>query len=228
MASKGCTDRERAILAEVEELVDEGVLEVVTATHNEALAKQPLTQSEARRVTDQVKRDAEHLWQRLVLLYEGGAHIALGYTSWGDYFEAEFGGKKSHAYRLLESGRVLEVVRDSPTGERPANEAQARELAPLLDQPERLQEAWSEARNLHGNPTAADVRDVVQGMTGVRQSPAPAAEINAIAKYIRRKLDAIDVGRVPEHVRLSLARLLREEADRLDPPPPPSLWGQQP
>jgi hypothetical protein len=226
MAFTDFADRERAILAEIDELVDEGVLEVVTTTHSEALAKQPLTQGEARRLTDRVKRDTERLWQQLVLLYKGGAHITLGYGTWPEYFEAEFGGKKSHAYRLLESGRVLEVVRDSPIGERPANEAQARELAPLLDQPEQLQEAWAEARGLHGKPTAANVREIVRRKRGARRpSPRAVAELDTIAKYIRRKLQAVDVDDVPAHTRQSLARLLREEADRLDPPPPPTLWG---
>lgn len=33
-----------------------------------------------------------------------------------------------------------------PIGNTPPNEAQARELAPLLDQPEKLQRAWERAR----------------------------------------------------------------------------------
>lgn len=37
----------------------------------------------------------------------------------------------------------------------PVNDAQARELAPLLDQPEALREAWAEVVDLHPEPTAA-------------------------------------------------------------------------
>jgi hypothetical protein len=170
-----------------------------------------------------VKRDAERLWQQLVLLYQGGAHTALGYTSWGEYFESEFGGSSDYGYKLLRAGRVLDEVRVDH-GLTPPNERQARELAPMLSEPEQMREAWAEVRELHAEPTADDVRDVVRRRSGVRQSPTPVAEINAIATYVRRKLGAVDVDRVPEHVRLSLARLLREEADRLDPPPPPALW----
>lgn len=87
-------------------------------------------------------------------------HSTLGYSSWGDYFEAEFGQRKSHAYRLLDSARVVRQL-DSPIGERP-NEAQARELAPLLEQPGRLQEAWTETiEKTNGHPTAARVRELL-------------------------------------------------------------------
>ncbi len=120
-----------------------------------------LTEVEARRLTDQVKRDAEQLWQQLVRLYEGDAHTALGYFSWGAYFEAEFGGSYRHAYRLLDAGKALALVSDQLVT--PANESQARELAPLLDKPEELREAWAEVLKLHPEPTAADVREVVQG-----------------------------------------------------------------
>jgi phage N-6-adenine-methyltransferase len=139
---------------------------------SEALVRQSLTEQEARRITDQVKRDAEQLWQSLVLLYEGGAHLALGYPSWGDYFEAEFGGTKRRGYQLLEAGRVLESVQNFAL--KPRNDAQARELAPLLDQPERLQEAWTEVTELHPEPTAANVREVVQRKMGVHYSSATA------------------------------------------------------
>ena len=34
--------------------------------------------TEARSLTDEVKRDAQALWEKLLALYEGGAHAALG------------------------------------------------------------------------------------------------------------------------------------------------------
>lgn len=122
-----------------------------------------LSRDEARSLTDEVKVDAERLWRKLVELYEGEAHKVLGYSSWGAYFKAEFGGSKSRAYQLLDSGRVLDVVRQSTTVDSaPANEAQARELAPLLDKPEVLRETWAEVIEQHPEPTAQQVRDIVQ------------------------------------------------------------------
>lgn len=126
-----------------------------------ALDRAVLSPDEARSLTDEVKQDAERLWRKLVELYEGGAHRTLGYASWGTYFESEFGQSYAHGYRLLDAGRALEIVRQSPIGDSSLNEAQARELAPLLDQPEQLRDAWAEA-SANGEPTAKSVRDAVE------------------------------------------------------------------
>ena len=81
-----------------------------------------------------------------------GAHAALGYSSWGTYYEAEFGGKKSHGYELLNAARVQELVSHSAIAEsQPATEAVARELVPVLrDDPEQVEEVWAEAVEEHG------------------------------------------------------------------------------
>lgn len=68
------------------------------------------TAAEARRLTDEVKADAAALWAKLLQLYEGGAHTALGYSSWADYCEAEFEMGKSHAYRILDAARVIDAI----------------------------------------------------------------------------------------------------------------------
>lgn len=152
-----------------------------------APAPQPaLSPDEARSLTDEVKRDAERLWRKLGKLYEGGAHKALGYSSWGAYFQAEFGGSERHAYELLNAGLVMETLESSAQlRTRPANEAQARELAPLLGQPEILCEAWAKVEEKHPEPTAADVRRVV---AEVVHANAPASErerVRANAHYNR-------------------------------------------
>ena len=81
---------------------------------------------EARRRTDGAKREAASLWRTLVDLHDCGAHTVLGYSSWHAYCKAEFGFGPSHSYRLLDAGRVAEVVPQV------GNEAQARPLVPLL------------------------------------------------------------------------------------------------
>lgn len=119
-----------------------------------------LSPESARALTDEVKRDAEALWSKLLELYDGGAHLALGYRSWGDYFEAEFGQSDATAYRLLQSARVVAQL---PVGSRPTSERHARELVPLLDRPDELRQAWQDAnQQTDGAPTAATVRDVVR------------------------------------------------------------------
>lgn len=136
------------------------------------LVQLQLSFDDARRLTDEVKRDAESLWRKLVELYEGRAHHALGYSSWGAYFEAEFGQSDKRGDQLLRAGRVVGELRDTTVSPLPTNEAQARELAPLLNEPDKLREAWGEVVELHPEPTAADVREVVQGKMGVHYSSA--------------------------------------------------------
>ncbi len=132
----------------------------------------PLTQDAARVLTDEVKADAAALWAKLLELYEGKAHSALGYSSWGAYYEAEFDGTANYGYRLLKSARVMEQL---PIGNsRPSTESVARELVPVLrESPAEVEEVWAEVVEEHGPaPTAVQVREHVQQRQPVRQRPA--------------------------------------------------------
>jgi hypothetical protein len=90
-----------------------------------------LTADEARQLTEEVKHDVVALREKLLRLYEGGAHLALGYASWKDYWQAEFETSWQYGYRQLDAARVDRVVRQLANG--PLPEGQARELVPLLD-----------------------------------------------------------------------------------------------
>jgi hypothetical protein len=127
-----------------------------------------LSLAEARDLTEEVKADAASLWAKLLTLYEGEAHIALGYSSWGDYYAEEFGESKRHGYRILEAARV---VAELPSDQL-VTESVAREIAPVLkdEGPEAVEEVWGEVVQEHGpNPTAAQVRETVQE----RKDPEP-------------------------------------------------------
>jgi hypothetical protein len=121
--------------------------------------------AEARRLTDEVKRDVQALWAKLVKLHEGGAHLALGYPSWAGYMTEEFGVGQSQAYRLLDAGRVVAAIEGhSPNGEPlPAVEAQARELVPLLREcgPEAVAALWRDVASRGDDVTAEHLRDAV-------------------------------------------------------------------
>ncbi len=130
---------------------------------SEALEVARLTSAEARALTDEVKADAAALWGKLLSLYEGGAHLSLGYPSWGAYYEAEFSESGRRGYQILEAARVaaaLEPVNHGSTG---PSERVARELAPVLHEaPEQVEEVWAEIVEEHGpSPTAAQVRQHV-------------------------------------------------------------------
>lgn len=119
-----------------------------------------LTADAARVLTEEVKADAATLWAKLLNLYEGAAHTALGYSSWANYCESEFDMGKSQSYRVLRSARV---VAELPIGNSPRSESVARELVPVLrDSPEDVPEVWGEIVQAHGDhPTATQVRGIV-------------------------------------------------------------------
>jgi hypothetical protein len=126
-----------------------------------------LSEDEARRLTDEVKQDAAALWTKLLRLYEGQAHAALGYSSWAGYCANEFDIGKSQAYRLLDAGRVADTLAQSPIGERPElTESVARELVPLKDDPTAMVEVLDQAGE---KPTAKSVRAAVTKQSAFEQ-----------------------------------------------------------
>lgn len=142
----------------------------LTTTNGTALTGRPLSTDDARTLTDEARADAQALWTKLLRLYDGGAHTALGYSSWGAYFKAEFGEGQSRGYQLLDAGRVLKrlqstMVEWSTPLPLPANERQARELAKA---PEVVQAAvWQEVVQTapEGEVTAEYVAEVVDRYT---------------------------------------------------------------
>jgi hypothetical protein len=113
----------------------------------------PLSRDAARALTEEVKADAAALWTKLLRLYEDGAHTALGYSSWADYCAAEFDMGRSHAYRLLDAGRVVEAIEaHSPNGDSPPSEAVAREFVPVLrEDQQQMVKAWEELKSEFGD-----------------------------------------------------------------------------
>jgi hypothetical protein len=101
------------------------------------------------------------------------------------YARARFGFERAHAYRLIDAARVAEVL--STLGTLPAAESHARELVPLLDEPEKLRETWTTAREKAAAADrplmAVDVRDARKQLTAApelasndqpKPEPAPA------------------------------------------------------
>lgn len=153
-----------------------------------------LTADDARHLTDDIKRDVHALWAAMLRAYNGGAHTALGYTNWHDYCAAEFGIGKSRSYQLLDAGRVHSTIVESNLPP-PSNEAVARELVPLLNQPERVVEVYAEV--VESAPrvvTAVVVRDAVQARTRPTRRDKPQAHdglddmVEWIARGIRNDL----------------------------------------
>ena len=69
---------------------------------------------------------------------------------------------RSYASRLIAAARVVDVL---PVGNTPPNEAQARELVPLLKEPETLRTVAAQVREQHGEKaTAATVKAAVRAV----------------------------------------------------------------
>ncbi len=83
------------------------------------------------------------------------------YETFEDYCRERWGWERAHAYRLIDSAQVAKLL--SPIGDKPKNEAQARELVPLLRQDEaKVIEVWRELREQYGEEvTAARVKNLV-------------------------------------------------------------------
>jgi hypothetical protein len=127
--------------------------------------KPPMSTAEARQCVDEIRTGIVNVRQRLLDLYERRGWEALGYSSWRECAQAEFGHHQSYAYRLLEAAEIQRNI--SPIGEieKPIRESQLRPLAPLP--PDLQREVWREAVDTAPNDkiTAAHVQAVVDRMT---------------------------------------------------------------
>jgi hypothetical protein len=72
----------------------------------------PYTKAQARRVTNQIKLDLLGLWFLIVDAYKGRAWAALGYSSWDEYCNTEFGTTRLRLPRE-ERAEVVASLRES-------------------------------------------------------------------------------------------------------------------
>lgn len=94
-----------------------------------------------------------------------------------DYCRERWGFTDRRARYLIDAAEIGTMV---PV----KNERQARELAPLRNEPEAAREAWAEA-SVNGTPTAAKVREVVQ-----RTPPTVRAEVPQVVRAIQALYEA--------------------------------------
>jgi len=177
----------------------------------------PLSTDHARRLTDEVKADAAALWSKLLTLYEGEAHAALGYASWADYYSAEFGQSASRGYQLLDAARVHRLLGQSTFVE-PVREAVARELVPVMrTDPVSLPAVMAEATQRSGGApvTAATVRAVVRDRFRSMAAESEAEMQAATAHYTPEQRAAV----APERMRQlgEFTRLIHDLAALPDP-----------
>jgi len=108
----------------------------------------------------------------------------LGYETFESYCKARWDMSKMHAYRLMDSCKVIDTVKSNQLVT-PTNESQTRPLARL--EPDQQREAWQKAVATapEGKVTAAHVSKVVKEITGEKpkQKPEPKPTIPEHAVY---------------------------------------------
>jgi hypothetical protein len=126
-----------------------------------------MTTDEARSTVARIKSSLEDIRTLLFDLKERQGWKALGYPTWERFITEEFAMSKRRANQLVNAymvERILSPEREVgtivPTS---VPESHARELAPLVDEPDALREVHAEVQaQANGKPTAADYRAAVQ------------------------------------------------------------------
>lgn len=200
----------------------------------------PLDRVQARALTAQIRESiaaVERAWavlaERVRRAHDGRAWIALGYTSWGQYAEAEFGIGRAHAYRLIDIAATAEHLLSaaaSVTGMSPARDSLTLSGRALLDIRGQLDQVAAalarladQARHEGRELTEADVAELLRrAVTRVRtpslpRSPSPLAGDSRVrqARVIVEELyaAAADIGRLC----LEIAPAYLSEADASGP-----------
>lgn len=174
----------------------------------------------ARALTEEVKADVHSLWAKVLALYEGSAHVALGYESWEGYWEAEFGQTGSRGRQLVRAGRVLRALESvTPDAPMPASDFVARELVPVFrTAPEDLGDVWQRVLEVsNGNPTRAIVTQVVEPYRrrrNLNHDPAAAGKTRK-----RRNLAGVPIIQAHANAAGALANI----DDALDAEPAPEI-----
>lgn len=126
----------------------------------DGIALQRMTVAEAQECVAEIRTGIVNVGRKLLELYERDGWKALGYSSWRECAQVEFGFKQSHIYRLLDAAEVERNI--SPNGGNlQIAERQARPLVSLP--PDAQREVWAAAVETapNGKVTAAHVQATV-------------------------------------------------------------------
>lgn len=143
----------------------------------------PMTKAEAEEAVIRLKDHVQGAWYELTEIHDRRGWRALGYTSFEAFVAGELGISKSHAYRLMDAGRMLKEMevdnKTSPNGDEllssdiyRATEAQLRELRQLSEEVRQQvsqQIEW-------GTTSMAQIREMAAGMKSAAASREPGHE----------------------------------------------------
>jgi hypothetical protein len=97
--------------------------------------EETLTVEDANKITEAISHTTGALWSLLYTAHSRKAHLALGYKTWNEYIDAEFGISRSAAHALVTQGAVIETLTSvAPEGTKlHFTQAQARAVKKSLD-----------------------------------------------------------------------------------------------
>lgn len=150
----------------------------------------------ARRLTDEIRATAEHVWALLLQAHEQRAWSALGYGTWAEYVKTEFDYSRSRSYQLLDQAFVLReiegAVREAKRPMSAIADTPAPPMSPIGDTP-------TKARSMS---TIVDTPAVTE-----YQARALKPHLGTVTKLIREKV----AGVAPERVNAIVTDVVEKE-----------------
>jgi hypothetical protein len=101
--------------------------------------------------------------QALIQINEERLYRLLRYATFAEYIDRRVAASRGYAYRMMSAARIVGILRGAGVERLPSNEAQARELAPLIADPFALCRVWLGVvmEGAPGEVTAAKIRSAV-------------------------------------------------------------------
>lgn len=72
----------------------------------DVVEKSDLTETQARALTEKIRKAAEAMWTQVLYAYKCRIWLAYGYSTWADYLAIEFDMSRSRGYQLLDQANV--------------------------------------------------------------------------------------------------------------------------
>lgn len=147
-----------------------------------AVVVKALTETQARKLTERIRKSTEELWKLVGEAHDGRAWEPLGYASWDAYVAAEFDISRAQSYRLLDQAHVTHELEAAAA---PTSRARDTDDPPVVVdisaraaadiKPQLAEVAKKVADKVRGKPVAKRAAIVDEVVTEAR-TPAPAAK----------------------------------------------------
>lgn len=158
----------------------------------------------------------------------------MTHSTFGGYVRERWRFNAPYAYNLMLGAEVIDVLEGAEVEVMPANARVAYELRTLVDEPERLIEAWRKAVAEHGDkPLGREVARIVRGDDGTapkldeREADDGGRLPAEVAENMTRDQDVFLKALVDASVRLESAKSVQRAALRDVDPKVARAWGRR-